>query len=241
MGGEEKTEETDLLKYSTGFSSTKMSVHDMELLMNSGFTRCGTYFYSQNMSKSCCENWHYVNNINQFKMSHSQKKVIRRFHRYLNFGNIHGEMDDLVAKSDKSDEDLADDSLQLVPNLQKPADLKEKILSAVKEVVERVVFMEFMEKMDMGKANEIMNSIHKRHKVNYNKNQGSLQSNILILDKEKHLLSNYKEHIEANLAKKLFEEYKKELEVAAAVDSFKTVFSSSNLCFVNIYLVDDAK
>lgn len=90
--GEEIVEKTDLLKYSSGFVSTKMSVYDLEKMQNCGFVRCGTYFYQQNMSKSCCENWQYLININEFKMSHSQKKVIRRFHRYLNFGNINGDL-----------------------------------------------------------------------------------------------------------------------------------------------------
>jgi hypothetical protein len=91
--GEETIEKTDLLKYSTGFVSTKMSVCDLEKMQNSGFVRCGTYFYQQNMSKSCCENWQYLVNINEFKMSASQKKVMRRFHRYLNHGDIHGDYD----------------------------------------------------------------------------------------------------------------------------------------------------
>lgn len=42
-----------------GFSSSKFRYDDYELLLNEGFTRCGNYFYSRNMLKSCCEAYQY--------------------------------------------------------------------------------------------------------------------------------------------------------------------------------------
>ena len=41
----EETLEEDLKNYSIAFTSTKMTVDDMEILFNTGFTRCGTYMY----------------------------------------------------------------------------------------------------------------------------------------------------------------------------------------------------
>lgn len=175
-GGQETIEKTDLLKYSTGFVSTKMSVHDMERAQNSGFVRCGTYFYQQNMSKSCCENWQYLLNINEFKMSHSQKKVIRRFHRYLNHGNIHGDFDLGDVNVGPMDVDQESGSEQQLQQIEAKSEwdkdggdnVKEQIVMKVKEVVERVIFTEYISKMEPAVANAIMGKIHVRHKVNYN-------------------------------------------------------------------------
>jgi hypothetical protein len=111
----------------------------------------------------------------------------------------------------------------------------------VKEVVERVLFSEYISKLETAEANSIMANIHTRHKVKFNLKQGCLQSNILILDKEKPLLKAYKEHIVSSLASILLVEYKKEKEFDLAVDGFRTVPTGSDLCFINIYLVPDAK
>lgn len=65
----------------------------------------------------------------------------------------------------------------------------------VKEVIERVIFAEYLQHFEPAVANGIMAKIHQRHKVNFNSKQGCLQSNILILDKDKQLLNVHKEHI----------------------------------------------
>ena len=72
-----------------GFTSTKLNVHDLEHCLNCGFTRCGTYIYQRSSKNSCCEVWQYRVDINEFQYSDSQKKVIRKFHKYLNYGDIH--------------------------------------------------------------------------------------------------------------------------------------------------------
>ena len=71
--------------------SSKLTVNDLETLLDKGFTRCGTYVYNRTSRISCCEVWQYRVDISEFKISQSQKKVIKRFHNYLNFGDIHGD------------------------------------------------------------------------------------------------------------------------------------------------------
>ena len=83
-------EEEGINYHKVGFSSSKFRYEDYECLLNEGFTRCGSYFYSRNMHKSCCEAYQYRVDALNFKPSHSQKKVIKRFHNYLNFGDIKG-------------------------------------------------------------------------------------------------------------------------------------------------------
>jgi len=64
-------------------------VADLEHFYNCGFTRCGSYIYKRNSKDSCCEIFQYRVDMPRFKMSDSQKKVIRRLHKYLNYGDIH--------------------------------------------------------------------------------------------------------------------------------------------------------
>ena len=62
--GETGLVEENCKNSSVGFSSTKMRVDDLEGCLNSGFTRCGTYFYRRASYKSCCEVWQYRVDIN---------------------------------------------------------------------------------------------------------------------------------------------------------------------------------
>jgi arginyl-tRNA--protein-N-Asp/Glu arginylyltransferase len=71
-----------------------MKVEDLEHCLNMGFTRCGTYIYKRTSHMSCCEVWQYRVDVNDFKISPQQKKTIRRFHNYLNYGDIHGPKSD---------------------------------------------------------------------------------------------------------------------------------------------------
>jgi hypothetical protein len=68
---EKGIEETDLKYHKLGFSTTKLSVHDLERCLDSGFTRCGTYIYQRSSKDSCCEVWQYRVDINQFQYSDS--------------------------------------------------------------------------------------------------------------------------------------------------------------------------
>ena len=38
---------------------------------------------------NCCEVWNYAIKPAEFKMSSNQKKTMKRFHNYLNYGSIH--------------------------------------------------------------------------------------------------------------------------------------------------------
>jgi len=43
--GEKDIKEEGLKYHKLGFTSTKLTVSDLELSLNKGFTRCGTYIY----------------------------------------------------------------------------------------------------------------------------------------------------------------------------------------------------
>ena len=42
------TEETGLLGHKLGFTTNKLKISDYEMLLDCGFTRCGTYCYVRN-------------------------------------------------------------------------------------------------------------------------------------------------------------------------------------------------
>jgi len=89
--GERDIKEENCEYHKFGLTSTKLTVDDLEECLDKGFTRCGTYVYNRTSRTSCCEVWQYRVDINEFKISQSQKKVIKRLHNYLNYGDIHGD------------------------------------------------------------------------------------------------------------------------------------------------------
>ena len=70
--------------YQWGFMSTKTKVQDYELLMARGFRRCGVYYYKPDLQNSCCQLYTIRLDVDAFKISKSQKKVLKRFNKYLN-------------------------------------------------------------------------------------------------------------------------------------------------------------
>lgn len=82
------TEQTGLTNHKLGFTTNKLKVEDYEVLLDNGFTRCGTYCYVRNQMKSCCECYQYKVKLDEFKMSKSQKQTMKRFHRYLETGKV---------------------------------------------------------------------------------------------------------------------------------------------------------
>ena len=64
-------EEKDLKYHKTGFSTNKLKIEDYEVLLQQGWTRCGSYVYIRNQTKSCCECYQYKVPIKDFKMNKS--------------------------------------------------------------------------------------------------------------------------------------------------------------------------
>ena len=54
-----------------------------EKIFIKGWTRCGDYFYKSSYEKTCCKLYQPRININEFKISNEQKKVMKRFRKYL--------------------------------------------------------------------------------------------------------------------------------------------------------------
>ena len=69
-----------------GFTSGKLRIDDFERLLNLGFTRSGNYFYCRDNAISCCEVLQYRVDTDKFQMNSHQKRVLKRFYKYLIYG-----------------------------------------------------------------------------------------------------------------------------------------------------------
>ena len=66
-------EEKDLEYHPLGITTNKLKVSDYEILLQKGFTRCGSYVYIRNPTTSCCEVYQYKVKIDEFKINKNQK------------------------------------------------------------------------------------------------------------------------------------------------------------------------
>ena len=66
-----------------GITSHKMSVQDYQKLMDRGWRRCGGYYYKYDFEQSCCQPYTIRLDTTEYQISHSQRKVMKKFNKYL--------------------------------------------------------------------------------------------------------------------------------------------------------------
>ena len=95
--------------YSFGFSTDYYPVEIYEEMMFSGWRRCGTYTYKPNLFKSCCKSYTCRLNVEKYKMNKEQKKVLKKFEKYLN--GFFDENNNLIKdeKKEVKDKNVVDD------------------------------------------------------------------------------------------------------------------------------------
>ena len=67
--------------FGTGIDSYPVEIY--EKMMLDGWRRCGDYVYIPNLDKSCCKLYTHRLNVQNFKINKDQKKVMKRFRKYL--------------------------------------------------------------------------------------------------------------------------------------------------------------
>lgn len=95
--------------FTWGFVSEKMLVDDYESLMFKGWRRSGTYFYKPDGQKSCCQLYPIRLDVDKFKMNKAQRKIMKKFNRYLN-GETQKDLENdnkMKIVQDKSDDSFA--------------------------------------------------------------------------------------------------------------------------------------
>ncbi len=60
-----------------------MTTGDYQKLMDRGWRRCGAYFYKYDFEGSCCQPYTIRLDTTEFKITQSQKKVMKKFNKYL--------------------------------------------------------------------------------------------------------------------------------------------------------------
>ena len=81
-----KDKNTNLRKYTSYknyLNIKKISVNILQDMVIKGWARCGNCIYKTNYEKTCCKLYQPRVNINNFKISKEQKKIMKRFRKYL--------------------------------------------------------------------------------------------------------------------------------------------------------------
>jgi len=119
-----------------GITSDKTRVDDYEVMMYRGWRRCKEYYYKTDLENSCCQLYTIRLDVNEYVMSHKQRKVMNKFNRFLN-----GELDSKVSgtKSKEPDED------------KKEAQKVEKPKAKIEEIIEGIVAKGLIEIISNGK------------------------------------------------------------------------------------------
>ncbi|CAK9828360.1 Arginyl-tRNA--protein transferase 1 [Anthophora retusa] len=69
--------------FSHGMGTHTLTVQDYQALIDRGWRRCGTYCYKSSMNETCCPLYTIRCEALQFKISKSQKKVLKRMAKFL--------------------------------------------------------------------------------------------------------------------------------------------------------------
>ena len=106
-----------------------------EQMMKDGWRRCGDYVYIPNIEKSCCKLYTCRLNVEDFKINKEQKKIMKRFRRYLS-GEYELNKEKIKEKEEKKND-------KEIKNEDK---IKEKIENILKEYLEKKTYIEIIEK-----------------------------------------------------------------------------------------------
>ncbi|KAJ9577113.1 hypothetical protein L9F63_006321, partial [Diploptera punctata] len=122
--------------YSHGMWAHKMTVHDYQDLIDRGWRRSGRYCYKPTMNVTCCPMYTIKCAAVDFKLSKSQKKVLKRVNRFLSHGDTKAVADDSVSAGGSSlTSEGSDFPVPLdIPDLHKKALRAEKNLENTKVV-----------------------------------------------------------------------------------------------------------
>ncbi|XP_049800670.1 arginyl-tRNA--protein transferase 1 isoform X3 [Schistocerca nitens] len=114
--------------YSHGLWAHTMTVQDYQDIIDRGWRRSGRYCYKPTMHVTCCPMYTIKCEALEFKISKSQKKVIKRFNRFLAHGLSKSNDDALSLEGSEASDDQIQDGGEMmdVPNFPKKSDQAKK-------------------------------------------------------------------------------------------------------------------
>ena len=147
--------------HSFGTEIDSYPVEIYEKMMLDGWRRCGDYVYIPNLDKSCCKLYTHRLNVQNFKINKDQKKVMKRFRKYLS-GEYEKNLEE--KKNEKNDKDIEKAEKKVDEKMQKI----EKILN---EYISKKSYLNIIEKYikidNLNTLDEKMKQSHVR--INTNK------------------------------------------------------------------------
>jgi hypothetical protein len=135
--------------------------------------------------------------IDEFKISNSQKKVIKKFHNYLNYGNVHGPEIEDAKDSDANMEDQAADQDKEIEDPTR-ANTKKVIIEELKVLLQDIyLYKHVFPNLDFGEMGDVdlKQKYEDKHAITYNYKMQCLQSNILMIDKARDFTGNLEEEL----------------------------------------------
>ena len=121
--------------YSFGAVFDSYPVEIYERMMKDGWRRCGDYVYIPNLEKSCCKLYTHCLNVEEFKINKDQKKVMKRFRKYLS-----GELEQNLEKNKKKEEK------EKKPNISESDKIYEKIEKILNEYIKEKKYLDIINK-----------------------------------------------------------------------------------------------
>ena len=143
---------------SYGTTIDKYPVKIYEKMMKDGWRRCGDYVYLPNLEKSCCKLYTCRLNVEDFKINKEQKKIMKRFRKYLS-GEYELNKEKLKEKEgNKNDIEMKETD-----------ETKEKIEKILKEYIKKKLYLQIIEKyikIDNSLLEQKLNELHVRKNTN---------------------------------------------------------------------------
>ncbi|XP_014599799.1 PREDICTED: arginyl-tRNA--protein transferase 1 isoform X4 [Polistes canadensis] len=106
--------------FSHGMWAHYLTVHDYQNLIDRGWRRSGSYCYKPTMDQTCCPMYTIKCEVSNFKISKSQKKILKRMTKFL---KNELKKDDIMDTNDER-QDITDINFEEIPN--KPTTLAQK-------------------------------------------------------------------------------------------------------------------
>ena len=145
--------------FSFGTTIDSYPVEIYERMMKDGWRRCGDYVYIPNLEKTCCKLYTHRLNVEEFKINKDQKKVMKRFRKYLS-----GEYEQNLEKNKDKEEK------EKKPSIIEKDKIYEKIEKILNEYIKEEKYLDIIEKyiniIDKNLLREKVKQLHVKKNTN---------------------------------------------------------------------------
>ena len=189
-------------KYSFGTTIESYPVEIYERMMRDGWRRCGNFVYIPNIEKSCCKLYTHRLNIEDFKINKDQKKVMKRFRKYLS-GEYEQNLEKVKKEEEKKTEPVNKDIiLEKIENILEGYIEQEKYFDIINKYINNFDKNNFIDKL---KQLHVKKNTNKKLKFDYSIDFIYVMRKIIesLVDKNKIQFNEYN-----NLQQDLFNHFK---------------------------------